>query len=112
MHSPTSTEDDRKILREYHFYISNDRSHSIKFVHGCFQLFYGDLANRGITYCQHIIWSDNCASQFKNAQMFYWLSKMHKLCKIQYMWNFTEADHGKGEHDGEGTCITRALAHE
>ena len=24
MHSPTSIEDDRKILREYHFYISND----------------------------------------------------------------------------------------
>ena len=50
MHSPTSTEDDRKILREYHFYISDDRSHSTEFVHGCFQLFYGDLANRGITY--------------------------------------------------------------
>ena len=24
MHSPTSTEDDMKILREYHFYINND----------------------------------------------------------------------------------------
>ena len=24
MHSPTSIEDDRKILREYHFYISDD----------------------------------------------------------------------------------------
>ena len=24
MHSPTSTKDDRKILREYHFYISDD----------------------------------------------------------------------------------------
>ena len=62
MHSPTSTEDDRKILREYHFYISDDRSHSIEFVHGCFQLFYGDLANRGITYSQNIIWWDNCTS--------------------------------------------------
>ena len=28
------------------------------------------------------------------------------------MWNFTEAGHGKGEHDGVGTCIKRALAHE
>ena len=49
IHSPTNTEDDRNILREYHFYISNDRSHSMEFVHGCFQLFYGDLANRGIS---------------------------------------------------------------
>ena len=112
MHSPTSTEDDRKILREYHFYISDDRSHSTEFVHGCFQLFYGDLANRGISYRQHIIWSDNCASQFKNAWMFYWLSKMHRLSRIQYMWNFTEAGHGKGEHDGASTCIKRALAHK
>ena len=28
------------------------------------------------------------------------------------MWNFIEAGHGKGEHDGVGTCIKRALAHE
>ncbi len=28
------------------------------------------------------------------------------------MWNFIEACHGKGEHDGVGTCIKRALAHE
>ncbi len=62
MHSPTSTEDDRKILREYHFYINDDRSNATKFVHGCFQLFYEDLANRGIKYHHHIIWSDNCAS--------------------------------------------------
>ena len=48
IHSPTSTEDDMKILREYHFYISDDQSHSTEFVHGYFQLFYGDLANRGI----------------------------------------------------------------
>lgn len=67
MHSPTSTKDDRNIVREYHFYISDDQLHSMKFVHGCFQLFYGDLANRGITYHQHIIWSENYASQFKNA---------------------------------------------
>ena len=28
------------------------------------------------------------------------------------MWNFTEAIHGKGEHDGVGACIKRALACE
>ena len=112
MHSPTSIEDHRKILREYHFYINDDRSHSKKLVHGCFQLFYGDLVNKGITYRQHIIWSKNCASQFKNARMFHWLSRMHKLCRIQYMWNFTEVGHGKVEHNGAGACIKRALAHE
>ena len=44
--------------------------------------------------------------------MFYWLSRMHKLCRIQYMWNFTEAGHGKGEHNGAGACIKITLAHE
>ena len=34
------------------------------------------------------------------------------LYRIQYMWNFTEGGHGKGEHDGAGPCIKRALAHE
>ena len=34
MYSPTSIEYDMKILREYNFYISDDRSHSIEFVHG------------------------------------------------------------------------------
>ena len=62
MLSPTSIEDERKILREYHFYISDDRLHSTEFLHGCFELFYGDLANRGIPYHQHIIWLYNCAS--------------------------------------------------
>ena len=28
------------------------------------------------------------------------------------MWNFIEAGHRKGEHDGAGTCIKRALARE
>ena len=51
MYAPTSIEDDKNILREYHFYISDDRSHSTKFVHGCLQLIYRDLAKRGIPYC-------------------------------------------------------------
>ena len=28
------------------------------------------------------------------------------------MLNFKKASHGKGEHDGAGACIKRALAHE
>ena len=66
----------------------------------------------GITYHQHIIWLDNCASQFKNAWMFYWLRNMHRLCRFQYMLNFIEVSHGKGENDGAGACIKRALACE
>ena len=28
------------------------------------------------------------------------------------MWNLIEVGHGKGEHNGAGACIKRALAHE
>ena len=44
--------------------------------------------------------------------MFYWLSIMHRLSRIQYIQNFIEVGYGKGEHDGVGACIKRALAHE
>ena len=28
------------------------------------------------------------------------------------MWSFFEAGHGKGEHDGAGACVKRALSRE
>lgn len=44
--------------------------------------------------------------------MFYWLSRVHKKNNIQHMWSFFEAGHGKGELDGAGACVKRALARE
>ena len=41
---------------------------------------------------QHWIWSDNYTGQFKNARMFYWLSRTHRQTNIQHVWNFFEAD--------------------
>ncbi|KAH9325124.1 hypothetical protein KI387_005302, partial [Taxus chinensis] len=37
---------------------------------------------------------------------------MHKISDVQHFWNFTEAGHGKGEHDGAGACVKRALTRE
>lgn len=70
------------------------------------------MASRGISFRQHIVWLDNYASKFNNSRMSYWLSRMHKLTAIQHMWNFSEAGHEKGEHDGARACIKRALARE
>ena len=36
-HAPDSAEDNRKIIREYHFYMSDDRSHSHEFVQHCLE---------------------------------------------------------------------------
>ena len=44
--------------------------------------------------------------------MFYWLSRMHKEYKIQHIWCFFEAKHGKGEHDGADAFVKRARTRE
>lgn len=31
---------------------------------------------------------------------------------VQHFWNFNEAGHGKGEHDGVGVCVKRDLSRE
>ena len=48
----------------------------------------------------------------KNARMFYWLSRMHVTSGVKHFWTFFEARHGKGEHDGVGACVKRALNRE
>ncbi|KAH9319217.1 hypothetical protein KI387_020986, partial [Taxus chinensis] len=38
---------------------------------------------------------------------------MHVKMGVQHIWSFTEAGHGKGEHDGvRGMCEKRSLARE
>lgn len=104
-----STPDERVIIREYHFYISDDRSHSAHFVQHCFHRHDDFLRERGITWTGRWIWSDGCGAQFKSARQFYWLYSWHRMTGFQVIWNFFETGHGKGEHDGAGACVKRAL---
>ena len=108
-HGPNSSEEQREILKEYHFYISDDRFHDFHYVRHCFIMFYDHLNGRDIQMDQHWIWSDGCAGQLKNARIFQWLSSMHKNYKVPHMWNYFETGHGKGEHDGARACVKTAL---
>ena len=92
--------------------MSDDRSHSSKYVQHCFENFFEFLQEHDITMGRHLIWSDNCTGQFKNARMFYWLSRMHVERGVPHIWSFFEAGHGKGEHDGAGACVKRSLVKE
>ena len=47
-HGVDSTEENRVILKEYHFYISDDRCHDLAFVQHNFQLFYNHLEDNNI----------------------------------------------------------------
>lgn len=44
--------------------------------------------------------------------MFYWLSRIHVERHVPYIWSFFEVGHGKGEHEGVGSCLKRALVKE
>ena len=58
-HAPYSMKDNQKIIREYHFYMSDDRSHSHKFVQHCFENYFDFLQEYDIAMDSHIIWLDN-----------------------------------------------------
>ena len=60
-----STCENQHIIKEYHFYISDDRTHDTCFVQHCFGIIYDSLKDHGITFNEHWIWLDRCASQFK-----------------------------------------------
>ena len=50
------------IIKEVHFYISDDRVHDRSYVAHWFAMFSEDLKNQGINVLEHWIWSDSCAS--------------------------------------------------
>ena len=104
-----STNDNRHVIKEYHFYISDDRMHDTHYVQHCFDIIYDSLKTRGILINEHWIWSDGCAGQFKSSRSFFWLCRLQRKTNIKHHWNFFETGHGKGEHDGAGACVKRAL---
>ena len=61
---------------------------------------------------QHWIWSDGCASQFKNARVFQWMTMLHQTYNVLQIWNYFETRHEKGEHVGVSACINTALRRE
>ena len=109
IHGVDTTEEKRIILKEYHFYISDDMCHDLDFVQHIFQFFYNNVKDNNIQMEQHWIWSDGCTRKLKNSCVFQWLCILHKMLKVPHIWNYLETGHEKGEHDGAGACINTAL---
>ena len=108
-HGEDCTEENRVILKEYQFYISDGRCYELDFVQHSFQLFYKHLEDNNIQMEQHWIWSDGCVGQFKNSFVFQWLCILDKRHKVLHIWNYFETKHEKGEHDRGGASIKTAL---
>lgn len=64
------------ILKEYHYYISDDRIHDTLFVQHCFELHWIHLTSTlGVYPAEHWVWSDGCSSQFKSSRCWYHVSR-------------------------------------
>ena len=60
-------ENNCEVIKEYHFYISDDRTHDTCFVQHFFGMICKELSRRKVTFKEHRVWLDGCASQFKSA---------------------------------------------
>ncbi len=56
-----------KILKESHYYIFYEKEHDILFVQHAFRLQWLFFKEGGCFPQHHVVWSNGCASQFKNA---------------------------------------------
>ena len=101
-----------EIQKVVHFFISDDKKHDTLFVQHCFMLHWGWAREQNTELRQHWVWSDGAASQFKAKRPFYFVGRYQSLTGLSMIWNFFESGHGKGEHDGAGAVIKRALTHE
>ena len=59
-HGLDSNEEKHVILKESHFYISDNRTHDIHYMQHCFKLFYDHVIDMDIPFYHDFIWSDDC----------------------------------------------------
>jgi hypothetical protein len=109
-----------RVLTEYHFYISDDKTHDNMFVQHCFSLHWRFLVEQGFQLPEeYIVFSDGCATQFKCSRSLFHISRYPSLtrsnemplgCRMQ--WNYFGTGHGKGRWDVAGAIIKQALRNE
>jgi hypothetical protein len=100
------------LIKEVHYFVSNDTNHDTFFVHDAFMLHWNHLQSQGCTLSNHIVWNDGCSGQFKNVKVWYFLSQYPNLITFtnhpggcQLIWNFFVKGHGKGEVDKVGASL-------
>ena len=55
-----NTPKSRDVIKEDHFYVSDDHENDRLFVQQCFGLIYDLLKKNGVSFTEHWIWSDGC----------------------------------------------------
>ena len=85
-HGPANTKDNTFMLKDYHFYISDERCHELAFVQHSFQIFCNHLKDNSLQMEQHCILSDGCAGKLKNDRVLQWFFMLHKRNKVPHIW--------------------------
>jgi hypothetical protein len=68
------TNPDSGLIKEVHYFVSNDTSHDTLFVQHAFMFHWSHLQSQRCTPSNHIVWSDGCLSQFESAKAWHFLS--------------------------------------
>jgi hypothetical protein len=92
---------ENRVIKEGHFYISDDKSHDTFFVQHCLIEHWKWLADRGFKPREYIVFSDGASSQFKNCRGLYFVARYPGItegCQMRY--EFFGIGHGKGKPSG------------
>jgi hypothetical protein len=88
---------DVRIIKESHFWISDDKDHDTLFVQHCFMEHWKWLVDKGVSPKEHWVSSDGCVVQFKSCRPFYFIIRYPSLTRgCQMKWSFFGTTHGKG----------------
>jgi hypothetical protein len=83
-----------KVIKESHFYVSDDKEHETLFVQHYLLFHWQCLCDQGVQPCAFL---DGCASQFKGAQSMLFVAKYLGLINGYKMkWQYFGTSHGKG----------------
>lgn len=64
-----------QLIRETHYYISDDRMHDSDFAQHCLMLHWRWMQSREFNPSMHYVFSDGCAAQFKGAKAMYFVAR-------------------------------------
>jgi hypothetical protein len=108
-----------RLLKDVHYFVSNDTSHDTLYVQHSFMLLWEFLKGQGCFPSHHIVWSDGCSSQFKSSRAWYFVARYPSQTRspvlphgCQMTWNYYATGHGKGEVDGAGALFKREVHKE
>ena len=87
--------EDRHIVADYHFYISDDNQHGNLFVQHCMDKHVNWMREQGLSFDRHWVWSYVCADKLKSRGPFYFVSRYYHTYGVPMQWNFHGSGHGK-----------------